>query len=307
MPNYYLAVDGGGTKTEVLCADEHGAVIGRGYSGATSLGSTTVGAASFNLREAVRQATETLVQGEYSVKHLVMGLAGMDTQREQDLAGPLFQNVLADYQIEKFSLINDSWIALANGSDKPDALVLIAGTGSICIGKNTQGTQVKVGGMDYLLSDQGSGYEIGRKVLRASVKSFDGRIKSSLLEELVCKHFSISSIGELKEQVYNPVLNKIQVAELAPLCSHACEMGDEAALNIMSHEVDELVNMAETVIRKLNFTTSFDFVLSGSVAKITFIDQKLTERLRQTFPQINIIIPQQSPVFGALKLALSNT
>lgn len=304
MSSYYLAVDGGGTKTEVLCADENGTVVGRGFSGATSLGSTTVGAASFNLREAVRQATETLGES-FTIKHLVVGLAGMDNIQEEELAKQLFANVLSNYTIEKFTLINDSWIALANGSDKQNALVLIAGTGSICIGKNEQGATARVSGMDYLLSDQGSGYEIGRKVMRAAVKSYDGRIKQSILEELVCKHFSISSIADLKQEVYNPVLNKIQVAELAPLCSHACEMGDEAAMNIIHHETDELYIMASTVIQKLAFAAEFDFVLSGSVAKIDFIERKLLERIKETFPNMHCIVPEKSPVFGALKLAMA--
>lgn len=306
MPNYFLAVDGGGTKTEVLCADEQGVVVGRGYSGATSLGATTVGAASFNLREAVRQATETLV-GEISIKHLVIGLAGMDTQKEEDLAKQLFSNVLSHFSIERFTLINDSWIALENGSEQPDAVVLIAGTGSICVGKNAKGEKAKVGGMDFFLTDQGSGYEIGRKVMRAAVKSYDGRIKPSILQELVCKHFSIASIADLKEMVYNPLLNKIEVAQLAPLCSHACEMGDEAAMAIIQHETDELFNMAETVIRKLQFTGPFDLVLSGSVAKIDFIERKLLERLQQAFPAMRSVVPEKSPVFGALKLAVKTS
>lgn len=305
MPNYLLAVDGGGTKTEVLCADENGTIAGRGFSGATSLGATTVGAASFNLREAVRQATETLT-GEIIVKHLVIGLAGMDTQKEEDLARQIFTNVLSHLSIQKFTLINDSWIALENGSEKEDAVVLIAGTGSICVGKNSKGEKAKVGGMDFFLTDQGSGYEIGRKVMRTAVKSYDGRIKSSILEELVCKHFSIATIADLKEMVYNPLLNKIEVAQLAPLCSQACEMGDEAAIGIVQHETDELYNMAETVVRKLQFSGEFDLVLSGSVAKINFIERKLLERLQQTFPTMRSVVPEKSPVFGALKLALKN-
>lgn len=303
MPNYFLAVDGGGTKTEVLCADEKGEVIGRGFSGATSLGSTTVGAASFNLREAVRQATENL-KDDYCIEHLVIGLAGMDTPKEEALANQLFSNVLSNYKINAFTLVNDSWIALENGSDSANALVLIAGTGSICVGKNDKNEKAKVSGMDFFLSDQGSGYEIGRKTLRAAVKSYDGRSKQSILEELVCQHFGIPTIADIKEEIYNPLLNKIQVAELAPLCTHACELGDEIALSIMNHEVDELYNMAETVIKKLQFTGAFDLVLSGSVAKIDVIEKNLLERLKKAFPSVNVVVPAQSPVFGALKMAM---
>ena len=60
MAKYFLAVDGGGTKTDVVCANENGDVIGRGVSGPTNITTTSVGAASFNLIEAIRQSIESL-------------------------------------------------------------------------------------------------------------------------------------------------------------------------------------------------------------------------------------------------------
>ena len=50
----YLGIDGGGTKTEVLCLSETGETVGTGLSGPTNLTSTNTGAASFSLKEAVR-------------------------------------------------------------------------------------------------------------------------------------------------------------------------------------------------------------------------------------------------------------
>jgi len=76
------------------------------------------------------------------------------------------------------------------------------------------GETAKTGGMDYLLSDQGSGFDIGQQVLRAAVKSYDGRSKKTLLEKLLCEHFKIESIEDVKDKVYNPRLNKTQIAQI---------------------------------------------------------------------------------------------
>lgn len=301
---YFLAIDGGGTKTKALCADEQRQVVGEGLAGPTNLTATNVGAASFNLREAIRQATEHLPQG-WRVTKMVMGLAGMDTQAEAENARQVFGEVLKYYPIDTFVLVNDIVIALASGSNHPDAVALISGTGSNCYGRNAEGQEVKVGGMDFLLTDQGSGYEIGRYVLRTAVKSFDGRVEKTVLEQLVCEHFHIGSIGELKNVVYNPLLTKPEVAELAKECEQALHQGDKVAQEIFDHVVEELMSMITTAVRRLGIAErQVDLVLAGGVCKIGYIGEQLQAKVRALYPMMQVIYPDKEPVYGALKLAL---
>lgn len=300
---YYLAVDGGGTKTDVLCADEQGQIVGEGHSGPTNLTATNVGAASFNLREAVRQATEHLPQG-WQVQKLSMGLAGMDTPLEEAQATKVFRDVLSHLPIADFQLVNDIVIALESGTDKADAVALISGTGSNCYGRNAEGQSTKTGGMDYLLTDQGSGYAIGRRVLRMAVKSFDGRSEKSIFEELVKAHFKIDTIANLKDAVYNPPLSKSEIASLTKLCVTAFEQGDALARDVFDWAVGELHLMISTVVTKLGMTNRpVDCVLVGGVTTIDYVHTRLEEKLRGVCPQISVIRPSQAPVYGALKLA----
>jgi N-acetylglucosamine kinase-like BadF-type ATPase len=305
MAKYFLAADGGGTKTDVLCADELGNIVGQGSSGPTNLTSTSVGAASFNLAEAVRQSLESINDDQPEFTCFVMGLAGLDTEDETQVAREVFAHALVQHNIQKTILINDSYIALANGSDAPNAVVLISGTGAISFGRNQSGQTAKTGGMDYILTDQGSGYYIGRQVLREAVKSFDGRRPKTILEDLVCQHFKVASISEIKKQVYNPPLTKIEVAELAYLCSLAHQQQDQAAGMIFEHVVEELELHASTVIEKLNFGGQpFDLVLTGAVIKLEYIQKSLVDRLRQRYQNLNPIFPETPPVYGALKIAM---
>jgi len=308
MASYFLAVDGGGTKTDSICADENGNIIGKGFSGPTNLTTTSVGAASFNLIEAIRQAVENLPQkeeAEFSV--LVMGLAGLDSQKEKDEAHKIFTQSLKQYNIKKFLLVNDSLIALEGGSENPNSVILISGTGSICYGKNLSGETAKTSGMDFLLADQGSGYAIGRRVLREAVKSFDGRTDKSVLEKLVCDYFKIPSISELKSEVYNPPLTKIEIADLAYLFSKAYEEGDKAAISIFEKTVKEIVQMVCTVVDKLNLNSSpFDCIFAGAITKLPFIQKEIRSILLSKYNNINPIFPENDPVLGALKIALKN-
>jgi N-acetylglucosamine kinase-like BadF-type ATPase len=303
MQKLFLGIDGGGTKTDVLCTDEHLHEFGHGSSGPTNLTSTTIGAASFNLKEAVRQALED-APADHEVVAAVMGLAGMDSEREHEVAYKTFMDILRPFGITTFTLVNDSMIALENGTDNQNALIVISGTGSICVGRNAAGQTAKTGGMDFLLTDQGSGYDIGRHILREAVKSFDGRRHKTILEDLVCKHFTISDISYLKNEVYNPLLSKIEVAELSQLCSVAYEAGDEAAKDIFAWIERELLVMVETVIRRLELEHApTDIVFSGSILKIDHVQQAIKQQLIADFPELSFVSPEKPPVYGALKMA----
>ncbi len=304
--SYYLAVDGGGTKTDVLCADADGKIIGRGNSGPTNLTVTNVGAASFNLLEAIRQATEKLPDDK-QFPRMVMGLAGMDTPKEHAMAYSIFKSALAPLPIDEMVLVNDCIIALANGSTAANRMVLISGTGTICFGQSETGMVARTSGMDYLLTDQGSGYYIGRQVLREAVKSFDGRCEKSLLEQLVCQHFGIASIAELKDQVYNPLLNKHEIASLSTVCSEAVQSGDSGAKLIFEHACLELVNQAATVIERLGFSQmTFECVFAGSVLSVPFIKETVLTELTKKYKNLVAQYPTDPPVHGALRLAMSN-
>jgi N-acetylglucosamine kinase-like BadF-type ATPase len=302
---YVLAVDGGGTKTQVWCADQTGQIIGEGFSGPTSLTATSVGAASFNLREAIRQAMEK-IGSDSEVACMVMGLAGMDTPPEEANALKVFQQEgLKDIKINQFVLVNDSLIGLESGTDKSNALVLISGTGSNCLGRNEEGHTAKTSGMDYILTDQGSGYEIGLMVLKEAVKSFDGRGPKTSLENLVCEYFHIQSVNELKAPTYNPALTKPEVADLARLCVQAYDSGDQVAKNIFDHAITELNLMVRTVAQKLNMTDrDLDIVLAGSVTKNSYVQEGIRKHVAEYCANSHLVIPTKEPVFGALKMSL---
>ncbi len=302
--SYVLAVDGGGTKTKIVCADDQGTVVGEGLSGPTNLTATSLGAASFNLKEAIRQATQDLPEG-WSALKMVMGVAGIDSPAEEQVARDVFSQVLQYYQIAELELVNDTVIALASGSEREDALVLVAGTGSNCYGTNSRSEEARAGGMDFLISDEGSGYAIGREVLRAAIRSYDGRSAKTALEQLVLQQFGLSSMADIKQAVYNPTLGKAEVAELATLCIKAQDQGDEIAGGILEAAVAELITMVQAVATKLALVESgFDCVLVGGVTTVPYVSDLLRQQLTQLYPSIQIVVPTREPVYGALSLAL---
>lgn len=298
-----LGMDGGGTKTEVLIADLEGKILSSHIGGPTNLAAVPESVALNNLEDALTAAFKKLRR--VHVVRAVVGMAGIDTSSDAEHFRTFASATLESFGIRNYQLVNDSEVALANGTDSTDALILIAGTGSICFGRNTAGKTARAGGMDYLLADEGSGYWIGRKVLRAVVRAHDGRGMATALTPLVLRHFKITQVNQLKQKVYQPQLSKMGVAELAKLWEAAVLQHDEVALIIQKQIVDKLAVLTEAVARSLELTDKpFDLVMAGSITQLKVVGPLLRERLQQLFPQVTLLVPKNSPAHGAIKLAL---
>lgn len=304
MTEYLIGIDGGGTKTAGVCTDLSGNVLTKSTTGPTSLTATSLGMASMNLVETFRQLTTELPVDRVFPK-VVIGIAGLDTSEEKQHAEHVFHEVLTEYQIESLIIVNDIQLVLAAQTKKDNAVALIAGTGSQCFGRRADGSTARTSGMDYLLADQGSGYEIGRLTLRAATCSYDGRIDPSMLEEMVLKHFEVHTFDELKSKVYLPVLNKAQVAELAKVCVEAYQQGDHAAATIMEQVVNDLLEMAEAVIRRLALEQEpTDLVCSGSIAKLPAVFDQLKSQLCIKYANLEVHTLELEPAYGAIRLAM---
>lgn len=302
---YVLAIDGGGTKTHIWCADETGKILGEGVSGPASLVVSPPEVALQNVKTAAAQAMVSLPPGE-EISCVFMGLAGVDIPQEISEAKAIFSPLWGSHSAVKLHIVNDVEIALASASTAPNAIALISGTGSNCFGHNAQGKTAKASGFDYLMSDQGCGYSLGVGALKAAVKSFDGRGLKTILESLVCQHFQVATIPELKLKIYHPPLSKTQLAQLAKLVEVAANQQDAVAIRLFDELVRDLIEMVMAVAVRLSVTeTEVECVVVGGMMRVPYIQSHLETRLRARLPKIKIIKPTQSPVSGALQLALA--
>lgn len=299
---YFLGIDGGGSKTAVWCANERGQVLGEGVGGPTNLTTTDKEIAQQNLDTALEQALSGLLAPQFV--SVVMGLAGADTAIEIDQARQVFSSTLLSHGIKEFKLVNDAIIALKSGSDAASAIVVIAGTGSNCYGRNGMGETARASGLDYWLSDEGSGYMIGNQALRAVVRAGDGRGASTQLTQLLMSHFHIQSVADLKQIVYTMAFSKREMAALTMVVMQAVERGDAVAFQIMMQAVDEIQQMMSAVVKKLHLEKSaFDVVAVGSVITLSFVKERLSVWFASHYPQAKLIYPERPPVYGALQLA----
>jgi len=195
-----LGVDGGGTKTTVQIADCIGKLITENKSGSSNYKSVGVENAKININNAVLGAMGNLQNSKKIVfKSACFGLSGNDSDYDLNIYKKIiFNNKIKKYINPKKTIIcNDTRIGLAAGSNSKNGIMIICGTGSNCYGINEKGEEAKANGWDYILGDEGSGYNIGIKALRAIMREYDGRGESTILSKTILEDLNIRDISEL--------------------------------------------------------------------------------------------------------------
>jgi N-acetylglucosamine kinase-like BadF-type ATPase len=205
-------------------------------------------------------------------------------------------------------VVNDALAALVAGAgDEGPGIVLIAGTGSICYGRNEAGQAARAGGWGYLLGDEGSGWWIGRQALSAVMRAGDGRGPATLLTARVLAHFAFEQVSELVHEVYYRDTRRRAVAGLSAVVQGAADDGDVVARQLLSDAADELVLAVRSVATRLEMRgLQFPLVLSGSLFRVipTLLSDVLV-RLAEVAPRSQPRVLELEPAMGAVRLALA--
>jgi N-acetylglucosamine kinase-like BadF-type ATPase len=293
---YVLGIDAGGTKTVGLLADEQGRVVAEARGSGANL--QTQG--ELEVEKVFDGIIETLGR-EHTISALCLGIAGVDRPHDEAVIRGILRRL--GYR-EGVRVVNDATIALAAGAPGRVGIVVLAGTGSIAFGADRTGRTARSGGYGFLLADEGSGYWLGHHVLRAAVRSSDGRGPKTLLEPLVFEAFGVGSVPDLIPHVYEKGLPKHRIAALAPLVEKARVQGDALAVELVERAGQELALAARAVHRQIDLGREpFPVVLAGGVFKACpALAETLPRHLDLPGAQPTLLATE--PAAGAVALAL---
>lgn len=299
---FLLGIDGGGTKTYAVITDSSLQIIGEGFSGAANPLRVGLEDAVRHIDQAVADACAEAGIEIGDIDSACAAIAGINH--------PIHYHTMKDaldeaLQIAGLELVTDARAALEGALDGKPGVVVIAGTGSIAIGVNEKGEQARAGGFGPTLSDEGSGYYIAQRALKAVVSSFDGRSPRTTLAERICKRLGVASPSDLPGVIYNSDSEPVEIAPLAELVDQAAQEGDEVARQILISAGRELGRLASSVIEKLGLSSrAFRVACVGSVFRSgEIVLQPLREAVLTVAPQAEIGPPLYPPAIGAARLA----
>ena len=301
---YIIGIDGGGTKTVGILTTETGQRLAEVQSGPANyhvVGETQTQTVLKSVVEGLREKADV---PRSSPIWFCLGMAGLGRAADQKVIG----QICDELGIRAFSdgvrriLTHDAHIALIGGTGKQEGVIIISGTGAIVYGINADGKEARASGWGYLLGDEGSGYDIAIRGLRAVVRATDGRDDPTELTNRILTKLELNEPNALIRWVH--AASRDSIAQLAEVVFDTAMTRDSVAERIVDDAADELVRAAGSVIGQLEFEGPFDVVLSGGnlVHQPMFAD-KLRYRFSKIQSEASVLLPKREPAYGAVLLA----
>jgi len=297
-----LGIDGGGTKTRCLAADEHGRILGEGLGGPSNYQVVGAETAAANVRLAAQQALQAAGGSWDQVSAICAGLAGVG--RPEDLA--IMESAL---DLSRLILLTDGRVAVAGALKGQPGVVVISGTGSIAYGVDAAGRTVRAGGWGWILGDEGSGFAIGRDAAVAALAALDGTGPATALGRLISQEWQLERLEQLVRRVYGDLPKaRLDLAALVPVVIGAASQGDEVAVSILAKAGHDLAGLAAAALRRLSLpddAPALVAVTGGVLTGCAFVRDAFASALAVRAPEAVLAESGESPAEGAVRLALT--
>jgi N-acetylmuramic acid 6-phosphate etherase len=301
-----LGIDAGGSSVVAWLArrGDPGELerIGRGTAGPANPHSVGWGAAIERIEHAVARAFAQADVPRGPVTAMCIAAAGVARRAEQQRLTEWALNRRLAVAVQ---VVDDAQPVLAAGTREGWGIAVIAGTGSIVMGRSSDGTTARAGGWGPLLGDEGSAYAIAVDGLRAAVRAVDGRGPQTRLVADLLAALNLASPDQLISAIYDAHPDRAQLARLAPVVTQAAVERDGVAIQIMDHAAASLAEQIEVVVAKLRMLSGgFPLALAGGVMVETpLLRESLLHQAKQRSLPITSVQIVAEPVAGAVKLA----
>jgi N-acetylglucosamine kinase-like BadF-type ATPase len=301
MKKYLLSIDGGGTKTIGVISDENGEILKVKKTGSCSREVVGIEGEKEVIISLIKKILEeTKVE---KIDYAVFGLTGVDLPEDVERV----ENFIKDLrQIKNFLVENDSLIAWAASTLGKPGIVVSAGTGTIAFGINKNGDRMRSSGWGWLVGDEGSGFDIGRKGIISALKYLDGRGEETILLNLIPEKMQLPSIIDVVLKIYEPSFPKAKIAEIAPVVIEAAKIGDRVAKRILENAGKDLAEACNAVIKRLNMENEkFIVGCAGRIFKSNeIIFNSFKEEVNKFAKNAIIIYPRYDSVIGGIIIAM---
>ena len=302
FPQLFLGVDGGGTKTQIALMNEARQVTCEGFAGPSNPLRVGVETAVTNIIKAINEACDRASISRGDIAAATLGLAGV---RRADLKQRVRDSFIRRFGVKQTTVVTDAEIALyATTLGKP-GLVVIAGTGSVCLGKDGNGRIAISGGWGPLAGDEGGGVGIAQQALHSVAKASDGRGIPTLLSARAAEYFRASGPENLIVAIYSPQVDNSRIAGFAKFVVDTAKEGDDVAVEILRDAGEELGVAACAVIEKLRLSRrKVPIGCVGSVFSAgPLLTEPMLEKVRACAPNAFLTEPLMPPAHAAALMA----
>lgn len=281
---YFLGIDGGGTKCKARLESQDGELLGEGLSGPANP-AQSASVALNSILDAASQAISSAGLSPdtiYSL-HVCLGLAGVNIPAYRDLAEAW------ELPFASTLITTDLHIACVGAHGGSEGAIMITGTGSSAFA-SVNNVHTSMGGHGFPLGDKASGAWLGWRALSTTLETMDGLSASTALTEAVCQTLHAS----VAEDIVGLALHyrSADYAALAPVVLQFAKKDEPDAVKI----IEEGAAYLTAVLQRLQSLKPQRLSMIGGLA--SYWSSQLPDHIQR------ILNPALcSPEYGAVALA----
>ncbi len=300
--HYYLGADLGATKTHTLIVDETGLAVGFGESGPGNHETVGYDGMFKAMHSGMEEALNAAGLARADIAGAGFGVAGFDWSSEYEITAKTIDrlNLTSPYKF-----VNDAVPGLVAGSDGGWGVVIVSGTGSNCRGWDREHKREgRVTGHGVLMGDGVGGTELMYRCMQLVGYSWSRRRPKTALADAMVDLVGAKHVEDLLRG-YTEFEYAVG-AEVAPVVFRLAEQNDGVALELVRWAGIELGEMANGVIRQLEFEKiAFDVVLTGSMFKGgPMLIDPMRETILSLAPNARFVKLDVPPVIGSAILGM---
>ncbi len=303
----YLAIDHGGTKTELLVFDERGEVVCRADDRKLFEAGER---RKLKWNQRVRRLCDHAFKEDdlLGFDETIISLNGINTERDRRTAVRVGKEQL---HLARVRVLGDS-VAALRGSDlvMPDdavCVVICAGSG-LNVALKTAGLPCQSLGCRISPCDHG-GYGIGRRIWSVSLDAYNEFDKPTMLKRLLQTHFHARSFSRLLELV-SCGQTAFAPEEVAPILFEAAHMGDGVAVDMVDEVARRWVGYADLMLRECckKPVSKVRLYLSGGIFKDKYgvMEAAVRKHAGRMVCQPEVQLSRFDPVVGCALLMLES-
>ncbi len=294
--NYYLGIDGGGTKTTAAVCNENGEIICRATGKTLNFYSVCMEACRENLQNLVAEIENTC--GVNSFKAVVIGCSALDGKADAGTVNALCSGVINSPNIYMDS---DAYVALKATGDCC-AAVAICGTGSMAIGEQSNGEIIVTGGWGHIIGDEGSAYSISISALKKCCEFADSNTSNPILEKAKA-FFKVDDFRKAIDYIYSSHTTKAELASFSEEVDALAKENCSEAVAIIKAEAVKYSKTVAFLLSRLDDCKSL-YLYGGVFKNSSLFREEFSKSILNSFPDITIKLLTISAEEGALRVAM---
>ncbi len=279
--------------------DAEGKILARSRSGPSNPFRIGVERAAHELEAAAALAMREAGVDISEVAAIGAGLAGTSQPELKQQMQAALQKAFPGSTVTVLTDFEASLAAAGEGL----VIVLVVGTGSVAVGRDSQGKIWRAGGYGTASSDEGSAYDIGRRAVAQAMKEREETGSDSNLGKAILDQLRLESWAELQQR--SNLAPDDVFPQVFPIVAAAADAGDSNAREILLQAATDLSSLVATVADHLGPRSEAVFLAKtgGALGRSIFFDAHLDAALLQLLPNAELGGLRMSPAEAAARAA----